>query len=236
MEFFSLSSILLLFLLSFANPILSLSDQPLVSSLELHGEESCPYTVIVTTSCFSPDWSRDQITIALGDSDGNKVVASRLDKPLSGAGGFEKCSSDTFQVKGQCLNAICSVYIYRSGPDGWIPKTIEVYEEGSKSVKFDFNKNIPENVWYGHNNCNNTGLPPPSPDFPPFSPTVPPPQPDFPPFSPTVPPPQPPYFPPDVPSIPPPPPHPTPSAAFGRGSGESLVVAFAAIVFAFVVV
>lgn len=73
MEFFSLSSILLLFLLSFTNPIVSLTDQPLISSLELHEEESCPYTVIVTTSCFSPDWSRDQITIALGDSDGNQV-------------------------------------------------------------------------------------------------------------------------------------------------------------------
>ncbi|CAE6254438.1 unnamed protein product [Arabidopsis arenosa] len=222
MEFFSLSSILPLLLLCFTDPILSLTYQPLISSLDLHEEESCPYTVIVTTSCFSPDWSRDQITIALGDANGNKVVAPRLDEPLSGGGGFEKCSSDTFQVKGECLNTICSVYIYRSGTDGWIPETVEIYKEGSKSVKFDFNKNVPENIWYGNNRCNNTDLPPPSPDFPPFSPSVPPPSP--------------PYFPPEPPSIPPPPPSP-PSAASGRGSGQSLVVAFAAaVVFAFAAV
>ncbi|CAN7046141.1 unnamed protein product [Brassica rapa subsp. trilocularis] len=218
MELFSLSSILLLLVLSFTSPILSISDQPLlISSVVPDEEESCPYTVIVTTSCFSPDLSRDQITFALGDADGNKVVARRLDEPLTGGGGFEKCSSDTFQVKGQCLDTICSLYIYRSGLDGWIPETVEIYEEGSKSVKFDFNKNVPDNTWYGHNYCNKTGLPPPSPGFPPFSPTVPPPHP--------------PHFPPPKPSIPPPPPppHAPPSAASGLGGGESLVVASAAI-------
>ncbi|KAL0692177.1 hypothetical protein Bca4012_059357 [Brassica carinata] len=220
MELFPLSSILLLLLLSFTSPILSISDQPLLISSVIHDEEeSCPYTVIVTTSCFSPDLSRDQITLALGDANGDKVVAPRLEEPLStGGGGFEKCSSDTFQVKGQCLDAICSVYIYRSGPDGWIPETVEIYEEGSKSVKFEFNENVPENTWYGHNYCNNTGLPPPSPDFPPSKPTVPPPHP--------------PHFPPDKPSIPPPPPHAPPSAASGRGVGESLVVASATILIA----
>lgn len=219
MELVSLSSILLLLMLSFTSPILSISDQPLLISSVVHDEEeSCPYTVIVTTSCFSPDLSRDQITLALGDADGNKVVAPRLDEPLTGGGGFEKCSSDTFQVKGQCLDTICSLYIYRSGPDGWILETVEIYEEGSKSVKFVFNKNVPDNTWYGHNYCNNTGLPPPSPGFPPFSPTVPPPHP--------------PHFPPPKPSIPPLPPHAPPSAASGLGGGESLVVASAAILIA----
>ncbi|KAJ0238193.1 hypothetical protein HA466_0242970 [Hirschfeldia incana] len=216
MKLFSVSSILL-FVLSFSSPILSISDQPLLISSVVHDEEeSCPYTVLVTTSCFSPDLSRDQITLALGDANGDKVFAPRLDEPLSGGGGFEKCSSDTFQVKGQCLDAICSLYIYRSGTDGWIPETVEIYEEGSKSVKFDFNKTVPENTWYGHNYCNS--VPPPSPRFPPFSPTVPPPHP--------------PHFPPDKPSIPPPPPHAPPSAASGRGGGESLVVAAAAILIA----
>lgn len=146
------------------------------------------------------------------------MIAPRLDEPLTGGGGFEKCSSDTFQVNGQCLDTICSLYIYRSGLDGWIPETVEIYEEGSKSVKFDFNKNVPDNTWYGHNYCNNTDLPPPSPGFPPFSPTVPPPHP--------------PHFPPPKPSIPPPPPHAPPSAASGLGGGESLVVASAAILIA----
>ncbi|CAA7035093.1 unnamed protein product [Microthlaspi erraticum] len=222
MEIFTLSTILLLLFLSLTNPIIALSDQSLVSSILHDDEETCPYTVIVTTSCFSPDWSRDQITISLGDADGNQVVAPRLEEPLSGRGGFKKCSSDTFQVKGQCLKTICSVYIYHTGPDGWIPETVEIYQEGSKSVKFDFNKNVPENIWYGHNKCNNTGLPPPSPDHPPFSPTVPPP----------------PYFPPHTPSPPPrppPPPPAAPSAASGRGGVESLV-AFAATAFAFAAV
>ncbi|EOA13962.1 hypothetical protein CARUB_v10027084mg [Capsella rubella] len=219
MEYFSLSPIFLLLLLCFINPILSLTAQPFISSLKLHEEESCPYTVIVTTSCYSPDWSRDQISIALGDANGNQVAA-RLDEPLSGGGGFEKCSSDTFQIKGECLDTICSVYIYRSGPDGWIPETVEVYKEGSKSVKFDFNKNVPENTWSGKNNCNNTSLPPPSPYFPPFPPTV-----------------TPPSFPPEPPSVPPPPPPPPrPSAASGRRGGEGSVVAVAVIVFAFAAV
>jgi len=69
----SLSSILLLLVLCFTHPIPSLTFEPLISSLDLHEEESCPYTVIVTTSCFSPDWSRDQVTIALGDADDNQV-------------------------------------------------------------------------------------------------------------------------------------------------------------------
>ncbi|XP_010458405.1 PREDICTED: uncharacterized protein LOC104739666 [Camelina sativa] len=211
MKFFSLSPIFLLLVLCFNTSVLSLTDdQPLIS-LKLHEEESCPYTVIVTTSCLSPDWSKDQITIALGDANGNQVVAPRLNEPLSGGrGGFEKCSSDTFEIKGACLNTICSVYIYRSGPDGWIPETIEIYKEGSKSVKFDFNKNVPENIWSGNNNCNTTS-------WPPFPPTVPPPS-----------------FPPGPPSIPPPPPR--PSAASGRRGGDCLVLAFATIVFAFAAV
>ncbi|XP_010483918.1 PREDICTED: chitin-binding lectin 1-like [Camelina sativa] len=219
MDFFSLSLIFLLLVLCFNNPVLSLTDdQPLISSLKLHEKESCPYTVIVTTSCLSPDWSKDQITIALSDANGNQVVAPRLNEPLSGGrGGFEKCSSDTFQIKGECLNTICSVYIYRSGLDGWIPETVEIFKEGSKSVKFDFNENVPENIWSGNNNCNNTSLSPSSPYIPPLSPTVPPPS-----------------FPPEPPFIPPPPPR--PSAAFGRRGGACLVVAFAAIAFAFAAV
>ncbi|KAH0842042.1 LOW QUALITY PROTEIN: hypothetical protein HID58_092167, partial [Brassica napus] len=147
MELFSLSSILLLLVLSFTSPILSISDQPLLISSVVpdEEEESCPYTVIVTTS-----W--DQITFALGDADGNKVVARRLDEPLTGGGGFEKCSSDTFQVKVSRHHLLSLHLSFRSRRLD--PRDSRDLRGGSKSVKFDFNKNVPDNTWYGHNYCN----------------------------------------------------------------------------------
>ncbi|EFH47515.1 embryo-specific protein 3 [Arabidopsis lyrata subsp. lyrata] len=167
---------------------------------------TCPYTVVVMTSCLSPESTRDQISIVFGDADGNKVYAPKLGGSVRGAGGLGKCSTNTFQVRGQCLNdPICSLYINRNGPDGWVPESIEIYSEGSKSVKFDFSKSVPQiNTWYGHNNCNTTGRPS-SPDLPP---------PQFPP-----------EFPPETPAIPPPPP-PRPSAAARLGDGESVFLAF----------
>ncbi|XP_023636947.1 embryo-specific protein ATS3 [Capsella rubella] len=168
---------------------------------------TCPYTVVVMTSCLSPETTRDQISIVFGDADGNKVYAPRLGGSVKGSGGLGKCSTNTFQVRGQCLNnPICSLFINRNGPDGWVPESIEIYAQGSKSVKFDFSKSVPKNTWYGHNNCNTTGQPS-SPGLPP---------PEFPP-----------EFPPETPSIPPPtPPRPS-AAAYRRGDGESVFLAFA---------
>ena len=38
-------------------------------------------------------------------------------------------------------------------------ESIEIYSEGSKSVKFDFSKSVPQlNTWYGHNNWQQTAL------------------------------------------------------------------------------
>ncbi|CAH2073741.1 unnamed protein product [Thlaspi arvense] len=149
----------------------------------------CPYTVVVMTSCLSPKSTRDQISVVFGDAEGNQVHAPRLGGSVRGTGSLGKCSTDTFQVKGQCLiNPVCSLYIYRDGPDGWVPESVEIYAEGSKSVKFDFSKSVPQNTWYGQNNCNTTGRPP-SPELPP----------------------------PETPAFPPPSP-PRPSAASGRES------------------
>ncbi|KAJ0266205.1 Embryo-specific protein ATS3 [Hirschfeldia incana] len=173
---------------------------------------TCPYTVVVMTSCLSPESTRDQISITFGDADGNQVHAERLGGSVKGTGSLGKCSTDTFQVQGQCLTGpVCSLYINRNGPDGWIPESVEIYAEGSKSVKFDLSKSAPKNTWYGQNHCNTTG--------PPSSPGLPPPE-----------------FPPETPKLPPPP-HPRPSAS-SRGSGDgeraflafTIAVAFAAMV------
>ncbi|CAA7026899.1 unnamed protein product [Microthlaspi erraticum] len=162
---------------------------------------TCPYTVVVMTSCRSPKSTRDQINIAFGDADGNQVYAPRLGGSVRESGGLGKCSTDTFQVRGQCLDSpVCSISINRTGPDGWVPESIEIYAEGSKAVKFDFSKSAPQNTWYGQNNCNTTGRPS-SPDFPP------------------------PEFPPETPDIPPPSP-PRPSAASRRGDSESVFLVF----------
>ncbi|KAL1196847.1 Embryo-specific protein ATS3 [Cardamine amara subsp. amara] len=165
-------------------------------------QRTCPYTVVVMTSCLSPEYTSDHISIVFGDADGNKVYATQLGGSVRGSGKLGKCSTDTFQVKGQCLNnPICSLYINRTGPDGWIPESIEIYSEGSKSVKFDFTKSVLHETLYGHDNCNTTG-PPSSPDLPP------------------------PEFPPETPAFPPPPPPHRHSAASKRGDGESVFLGF----------
>ncbi|KAL1196846.1 Embryo-specific protein ATS3B [Cardamine amara subsp. amara] len=113
---------------------------------------SCAYTVIISTSCSSPRYTRDQISLAFGDRHGNQVYAPRLDDP--GTRTFERCSSDTFEINGPCANQICYVYLYRSGPDGWIPESVRIFSYGSKAVTFSYNTHAPESIWYGHNYCN----------------------------------------------------------------------------------
>ncbi|KAI3432116.1 uncharacterized protein J3R85_007503, partial [Psidium guajava] len=113
---------------------------------------SCPYTVVITTSCSSPSYTRDQISIAFGDAYGNQVYAPRLDDPSTRT--FEGCSSDTFQINGPCAYQICYVYFYRSGPDGWKPDRVEIYGHNSKAVTFYYRTFIPSDIWYGFNLCN----------------------------------------------------------------------------------
>ncbi|AED97580.1 unnamed protein product [Arabidopsis thaliana] len=113
---------------------------------------TCAYTVIISTSCSSTRYTRDQISVAFGDGYGNQIYAPRLDDPSTKT--FEQCSSDTFQINGPCTYQICYVYLYRSGPDGWIPNTVKIYSHGSKAVTFPYNTYVPESVWYGFNYCN----------------------------------------------------------------------------------
>lgn len=148
----------------------------------------CSYTVIISTSCSSPRYTRDQISLYFGDGYGNQVKSSavsdflciywdflrwkcvtlwmhlgfvllnqvyapRLDDP--GRRAFEQCSSDTYEINGPCAHQICYVYLYRSGPDGWVPGSIKIFSYGSKAVTFSYNTFIPQSIWYGFNYCNN---------------------------------------------------------------------------------
>ncbi|CAL5444096.1 unnamed protein product [Camellia sinensis] len=112
----------------------------------------CSYTVTITTSCSSPKYTRDQISLSFGDSYGYQVYAARIDDPSSGA--FERCSVDTYEITGPCLYEVCYLYLYRSGYDGWIPDTVEVYGYYTGSVTFYYQTSIPNDVWYGFNYCN----------------------------------------------------------------------------------
>lgn len=113
---------------------------------------SCTYTVVFTTSCSSPSYTRDRISLAFGDAYGSQVYASRLDDPSSGA--FEACSTDTYDISGSCTYDVCYLYVYRSGYDGWKLKSVEVYGYHRRSVSFYYNTFIPSDVWYGFDYCN----------------------------------------------------------------------------------
>ncbi|KAJ8752955.1 hypothetical protein K2173_008690 [Erythroxylum novogranatense] len=112
---------------------------------------SCSYTVLITTSCSSTKYTRDQISLSFGDAYGNQIYAPRIDDPSTGA--FERCSSDTFEINGPCAYQICYVYFYRTGTDGWKPESIKIKGYYSGTVKFNFNTYIPGNIWYGFNLC-----------------------------------------------------------------------------------
>ncbi|GAV66410.1 ATS3 domain-containing protein [Cephalotus follicularis] len=113
--------------------------------------QSCSYTVIITTSCSSVSYTRDQISIAFGDAYGNQIYAPRLDDPSTKT--FESCSTDTFQINGPCAYQICYVYLYRSGPDGWMPENVKIYGSNSRAVTFYYNTFTPGDIWYGFNLC-----------------------------------------------------------------------------------
>ncbi|KAI7985936.1 Embryo-specific protein ATS3A [Camellia lanceoleosa] len=111
---------------------------------------ACYYTVRFTTSCSSPSYTRDQISLDFGDAYGNEVYVPRIDDPSSGT--FEACSVDTFDISGPCMYDTCYLYVYRSGYDGWKLNTVEVY--GYNSITFYYNTFIPRDVWYGFDYCN----------------------------------------------------------------------------------
>nr|GEU95843.1 embryo-specific protein ATS3B-like [Tanacetum cinerariifolium] len=112
---------------------------------------TCSFTVDIITSCYSVQYTRDQISLAFGDAYGNQVYAPRIDDPTSRT--FESCSSDTFEIYGPCTYQICYLYLYRSGYDGWLPERVDVYGYNTRAVSFNFNVWIPADVWYGLDYC-----------------------------------------------------------------------------------
>ncbi|KAG6769355.1 hypothetical protein POTOM_024986 [Populus tomentosa] len=117
----------------------------------IQAAKSCPYTLVIKTSCTSTTYTRDKISLAFGDSYGNEVYMKRLDDPSSGT--FERCSTDTFQINGPCVYDICYAYMLRTGSDGWKPESVKIYGPYTKTVKFNYNKFLPNGVWYGFNVC-----------------------------------------------------------------------------------
>ncbi|XP_004148122.1 embryo-specific protein ATS3B [Cucumis sativus] len=112
---------------------------------------SCSYSVVISTSCLSPAYTRDQISLSFGDAYGNQIYVPRLDDPSRRI--FERCSSDTFGINGPCAYQICYVYLYRTGPDAWIPTTVRISGDNSRPVTFNYNTAIPGDVWFGFNLC-----------------------------------------------------------------------------------
>ncbi|XP_019436360.1 PREDICTED: uncharacterized protein LOC109342809 isoform X2 [Lupinus angustifolius] len=136
-----------------ANPIASIPqpNQSFNPNQILNQGSSCSYTVTIKTSCSSPSQTRDQISLAFGDAYGYQVYAPRLDDPYSRT--FERCSTDTFQIKGPCTYPICYLYLYRNGYDGWVPESVTVSSYNYRPVSFYYNTGIPYGVWYGFDYC-----------------------------------------------------------------------------------
>ncbi|KAK7283694.1 hypothetical protein RIF29_13401 [Crotalaria pallida] len=189
-----------------------------VGYIQMKSAANCSYKVVISTSCSSPKFTTDEISIVFGDAYGNQIYAPKLGDPVSRT--FERCSSDTFEIDGACVSRICYVYLHRSGAsesDGWKPESVKIYGFNIDPITFYFNTSIPNNTWYGYNLFDFPTPPPDEPyaptNPPPFHPYIPTTPPPFDPFPPTTPsPPPPPFdpFPPTTPSPPPPPFHPFP--------------------------
>lgn len=150
-------SFLLLFALFIFSEARSITTkQPhLLTSFEIKPNQtakSCSYTLTIKTSCSSTSYTRDKISLAFGDAYGNEVYAPRLDDPYSRT--FEKCSTDTFDIRGPCTYEICYIYLLRVGSDGWKPETVKIYGPNGRAVTFNYNSFLPNGVWFGFNHCN----------------------------------------------------------------------------------
>ncbi|KAJ6837074.1 embryo-specific protein ATS3B-like [Iris pallida] len=118
----------------------------------------CSYTVKIKTSCSSPRYTRDAVSLAFGDAYRNEVYVPRLDDPSSKT--FERCSTDTFNIQGPCGYGICYLYLYRNGWDGWIPDSVKVYEVSyRRAITFYYGTPLPNAIWYGFNQCSRISVP-----------------------------------------------------------------------------
>ncbi|KAM7272972.1 hypothetical protein ACFE04_027636 [Oxalis oulophora] len=149
-----ISSLILISIINESTSIQTQSKPSVVDNLNLTYIQqvgSCSYTVVITTSCSSVKYTRDQISITFGDAYGNQIYAPRLDDPSTRT--FERCSTDTFQINGPCAYQLCYVLLHRNGPDGWMPESVKLYGYNSRAVTYYYNTFIPNDAWYGFNEC-----------------------------------------------------------------------------------
>ncbi|KAE9588014.1 hypothetical protein Lal_00003306 [Lupinus albus] len=141
-----------------ANPI-AIHPQP-NQSFKLNRmpqQVNCHYTAHIKTSCISPSYTGNQISVAFGDTYGSQVYVPKLDH-LS-LGSFDQCSISTFEIDGPCNNQVCYLFLYTTGYDGWIPESVTISGYNAAPISFVYNTAVPHGVWYGYNVCNN-GLEP----------------------------------------------------------------------------
>ncbi|XP_057457637.1 embryo-specific protein ATS3B-like [Lotus japonicus] len=112
---------------------------------------SCAYLLTIMTSCISPAYTTDQISLLFGDAHGHQAYIARLDDPASGT--FQQCAIDVFDVIGPCLGKICHLYLYRSGSNGWVPERVIVDDYYYGPIAFEYNIDIPEGGGLGFNYC-----------------------------------------------------------------------------------
>ncbi|KAJ7956696.1 Embryo-specific [Quillaja saponaria] len=118
---------------------------------QVQSARTCSYTLIIKTSCSSTRYTRDQISLAFGDKNGNEVHGKRLDDARAKI--FERCSTDTFQINGPCVHDACYLYLLRRGSDGWKPEFVKINSNYTKAATFYFNESLPDGVWFGFNLC-----------------------------------------------------------------------------------
>ncbi|KAF4370820.1 hypothetical protein F8388_011803 [Cannabis sativa] len=94
----------------------------------------CIPSSIITTSCSSAKYTRDEISIAFGDAYSNQIYAARLDDPATD-------------------------YVI-TGPDGWKPESVKIYGYNSKAVTFYYNTFIPSDTWFCFNYCSSSSSDP----------------------------------------------------------------------------
>ncbi|XP_059313596.1 embryo-specific protein ATS3A-like [Lycium ferocissimum] len=140
--------------------ITSTSPKPQIFTTKTNQSDAtarkCSYTLTIKTSCSSPKYTRDKVSIAFGDSYGFEVHAPRIDNPSARI--FESCSTDTFKINGPCIYEVCYLNLKRVGSDGWKPESVKVYGPNRPAITFNYNKFLPNGVWFGFNHCRKRSL------------------------------------------------------------------------------
>ncbi|KAI9157565.1 hypothetical protein LWI28_024515 [Acer negundo] len=136
-------------------------------------QTNCSYSIQVETTCAVSAETTDHISLRFSDSKGNLIIVKHLKNPKLiiapkngvkkpvGGGGFQRCSTDMFEVNGgACMEqSVCALYLKRVGSDEWRPGWVKVFHQdnGGRQVQvsytFYFRTFVPENVWFGFDYC-----------------------------------------------------------------------------------